>query len=115
MLKTVLLPPTWEDGIAGALRISGSPMSSRRLQAINQVRAELRAIEDWRALVLHSAQEGFERTERLATRNPDAWLGLDAHAVMTAAYGLRFVELMTGRDIDLARPLPYWLREWTTR
>ena len=115
MLKTVLLPPAWEDGVVWALSTSGSPMSSRRLWAINQVRAELRAVGDWRTLVLYSAQEGFECAERLAERNPDAWLGLDAHAVMTAAYGVRFVDLLTGRDIDLARPLPYWLREWTTR
>ncbi len=53
--------------------------------------------------------------EQLAERDPDVWMGLDAEAVTAAAYGLRYVELMTGRDIDPTRPLPYWLREWTTR
>ena len=115
MLRPVLLPLAWDEGIAWALRAPGSPLSSRRLRAIDQVRAELRAIADWRALVLHSGQEGLGRAEQLAERDPDVWMGLDAEAVTAAAYGLRYVELMTGRDIDPTRPLPYWLREWTTR
>lgn len=44
---------------------------------------------------------------------PKDWPTLSIHATTAAAYGLRFVELMTGKELDARKPLPIWVREWT--
>jgi hypothetical protein len=43
---------------------------------------------------------------------PRDWPTLGVHATTAAAYGLRFVELMTGRSLDAREPLPRWVSEW---
>lgn len=50
--------------------------------------------------------------ELARARFPRRWPTLGVHACTAAAYGLRAVELLTGRSIDATAPLPPWLGEW---
>ncbi|HEV8634109.1 MAG TPA: hypothetical protein VG370_07705 [Chloroflexota bacterium] len=43
---------------------------------------------------------------------PQDWPTVGVHATAAAAFGLRFVELMTGRSLDAREPLPRWVSEW---
>lgn len=43
---------------------------------------------------------------------PRDWPTLGVHACTGAAYGLRYVELMTARRLDATAPLPTWVGEW---
>ena len=43
---------------------------------------------------------------------PADWPTLGVHATTAAAYGLRFVELMTCRPLDARQALPRWVGEW---
>ena len=43
---------------------------------------------------------------------PRDWPTLGVHATTAAAYGLRYVELMTRQSIDARQPLPRWVAEW---
>jgi hypothetical protein len=46
--------------------------------------------------------------------HPRDWTALGIHACTAAAFGLRYVELMTGKTIDARLPLPRWASEWAT-
>ncbi len=45
---------------------------------------------------------------------PRDWPTLGVHATTAAAFGLRHVELMTGKTIDARQPLPGYVKEWAT-
>jgi len=43
---------------------------------------------------------------------PTEWATLGIHATTAAAFGLRYVELTTGKSLSARQPLPRWLGEW---
>lgn len=65
---------------------------------------------------LHARYAGDSRwcLETARRLYPGAWPTLGVHACTATAYGLRYVELVTGRPVD-ARALPAWLGEWAMR
>jgi len=114
-LKIVRMPRAWHGGMCWAFGgPAGEGSRSRRWQALAQGWAELRRIEGREDLVVRAADLGRQPPDNLAHFDPGTWADLDARDV-AAAYGVRYVELVTGRNLDLARPLPLWLREWTPR
>lgn len=46
------------------------------------------------------------------TLYPNDWESLGVHATSSAAFGIRYVELATGKDIDARNNLPKWIGEW---
>jgi hypothetical protein len=45
-------------------------------------------------------------------RFPREWPTLGMHACTAAAFALRYVELVTGADLDATYSLPRWVGEW---
>jgi hypothetical protein len=115
MLEAVVMPRAWEDGIAWAMdRPRAGLWLDRRLRAIAQLKAELDSIQEPGTLLAGWISLGCPEAERLADRHAGDWWGINKAMVTQAAYGLRYVELVTGRDVPCAWPFPSWLREWTT-
>ena len=91
-----------------------SSVDKRAKQAalVEAIKAELRSVDAVEGLhelycrdsrwCLHLARQHFPRD----------WPTLGVHAATAAAYGLRFVELMTARSLDAKKPLPRWVGEW---
>ena len=115
MRRTIAMPPDWDDGIAWAIDSSdGGLLPQRRMRAIARLKGERGSIREPRALLARSSSLACSEAERLATDNPDEWRWVNKAMVTHAAYGLRYVELITDREIPCTRPLPSWLQEWTT-
>lgn len=43
---------------------------------------------------------------------PREWPQMGVHACTAAAYGLRYVEMMTGKRLDAREPMPRYIGEW---
>ena len=117
MLNVIVMPRGWEDGIAWVIEPPrGGIWLHRRMRAVGRLKGELASIREPRALLARSSTVGWLDAERLAAGDPDQWRGIgrDVAMITEAAYGLRYVELVTGRDIPCEWPFPSWLREWTT-
>jgi hypothetical protein len=91
-----------------------SSVAKRAKQAalVEAIKAELRSVD-----AVEGLHERYGRDSRwclqLARQQfPTDWPTLGVHATTAAAYGLRFVELMTSRSLDARQPLPRWLGEW---
>jgi hypothetical protein len=116
MLNVIAMPRAWEDGITWAVAPPwDGPWLQRRLRAIDRLKGELAAIREPGALLARSSSLAWLEAERLAAQNPTEWRGVNRAMVAQAAYGLRYVELVTGREIPCRWPFPAWLRDWTTR
>jgi len=103
----------WIWALSWFLKPAASP-EKRAQQAvlIQAIKAEL---EDLHAVAgLHDRYAADSRWCLLLARRlfPRAWPTLGTHACAAAAYGLRYVELMTGHELDARGPLPAWLSEW---
>lgn len=85
---------------------------AKQAELVEAIAAELRRVDAVEAL-----HEMYGRDSRwclqLARQHfPRDWPTLGVHATTAAAYGVRFVELMTGRRLDARQPLPRWVGEW---
>ena len=115
MLTVITMPTAWEDGIAWALEPPpGGTGLRRRMRAIGRLKGELGQIRQPGALLARSSPLAWLDDERLVAEHPDDWAGINRAMAIQAAYGLRYVELVTGREITCEWPLPSWLSDWTT-
>jgi hypothetical protein len=103
----------WCWGLSWFLKPASNPEKrAKQAQLVEDIKAELRAIE-----AVGELHELYCRDSRwclqIARKDfPRDWPTLGVHATTAAAYGLRFVEVMTGRQLDAREPLPRWVGEW---
>jgi hypothetical protein len=91
---------------------SSAEKRAKQAALVEAIKAELRGVE-----AVEDLHELYARDSRwclqLARQHfPRDWPTLGVHATTAAAYGLRFVELMTARSLDAKQPLPRWVGEW---
>jgi hypothetical protein len=79
------------------------------VEAIKRELGKVQAVEDLHELYCRDSRWCLRLARQLFPRE---WPTLGVHASTAAAYGLRFVELMTGRTLDARQPLPRWVGEW---
>ena len=78
---------------------------------VQTIKLELKNIKDVPSLHERYASESPRCLIIAREIFPNEWTTLSAHTT-AAAYGLRFVELMTRREINATKPLPRWVGEW---
>lgn len=93
------------------------PPSSRDKRAkqaalVEAIKAELKRVEQVEALHDLYSRDSRWCLQLARQLYPREWPTLGVHATTAAAYGLRFVELMTTRELDARDPLPRWVGEW---
>lgn len=91
---------------------SSADKRARQAILVESIKVELRAItsiEELHDLYCRDSRWCLQVARRLFPRD---WPTLGVHATTAAAYGLRFVELMTGRELDARDSLPRWVGEW---
>ena len=79
---------------------------------IEAIKAGLQDIEIVEALHERYCADSRWCLNLARTMFPREWSRLGVHATTAAAYGLRYIELMTNRAIDAREPLPRWVGEW---
>lgn len=85
---------------------------AKQTEIVAAILGGLRAVETVAGLHLLYAQDSRWCTEIARERVGDDWRAIGVHAATATAFGLRYVELVTGRDLD-ATALPPWLGEWS--
>ncbi len=103
----------WCWALSWFLKPPTSPEKRAKQAALVQaIKSELRHV--YAADDLHDLYTGDSRWCLQIARQefPREWPTLGVHAATAAAYGLRFVEIMTGHDVDAREVLPRWLGEW---
>ena len=91
------------------LAVERRRMQREVVASIAQALSQVDAVQD-----LHELYQGDSRwcVELARLRFPKDWASLGVHATSAAAFGVRYVELVTGRPIDARQPLPRWISEW---
>jgi hypothetical protein len=85
---------------------------AKQAQLVEAIKVELRSIEDVEGLHDLYCRDSRWCLQLARQQFPREWPTLGVHATTAAAYGLRFVELMTARPLDAREPLPRWVGEW---
>jgi hypothetical protein len=91
---------------------SSAEKRSHQAQLVEAIKAELRqvvTVEELHDLYCRDSRWCLQIARQLFPRD---WPTLGVHATTAAAYGLRFVELMTNRRLDARDSLPRWVGEW---
>ena len=91
---------------------SSAEKRARQAQLVEAIKAELRGVvtvEELHDLYCRDSRWCLQIARQLYPRD---WPTLGVHATTAAAYGLRFVELMTNRPLDARDALPRWVGEW---
>jgi hypothetical protein len=91
---------------------SSAEKRARQAQLVEAIKAELRSVatvEELHDLYCRDSRWCLQIARQLYPRD---WPTLGVHATTAAAYGLRFVELMTNRPLDARDVLPRWVGEW---
>lgn len=84
----------------------------KQAQLVEAIKGELHKVDQIEALHDLYCRDSRWCLQLARQQFPREWPTLGVHATTAAAYGLRFVELMTCRDIDAREPLPRWVGEW---
>lgn len=104
----------WSWALSWMLRPSSLPelraKQQKLIEAIHTKLAEVESPEVLQHLYLHDS--GWEFTIIAKNLYPTDWAILGIHATTAAAFGLRYVELQTGKKLDATKELPRWLGEW---
>ncbi|TAK20143.1 MAG: hypothetical protein EPO26_18780 [Chloroflexota bacterium] len=103
----------WCWALSWFLKPPSSPdKRSKQAALIELIKCELRRVESVEALHDLYSQDSRWCLQLARNHFPRDWPSLGVHATTAAAYGLRFVELMTRRDLDARDVLPRWVGEW---
>lgn len=104
----------WGFGLAWFRRPpSSAEKRAKQAELVNALLARLREeVHDLDALDEAYCGASRARIQLARTLFPTEWPSLCLHAVSGTAFGLRYVELITGQRFD-ARDLPPWLGEWS--
>lgn len=103
----------WCWALSWFLKPPSSPEKRAKQAAlVEAIKAELHPIEGVEGLHDMYCRDSRWCLQLARQHFPREWPTLGVHATTAAAYGLRFVELMTGRQLDARRPLPKWVGEW---
>jgi hypothetical protein len=91
-----------------------SSLDKRAKQAalVEAIKHELRDVGDVEALHDYYCRDSRWCLQIARQMYPREWPTLGVHATTAAAYGLRFVEMMTQRPLDARQQLPRWVGEW---
>ena len=91
-----------------------SSYEKRAMQAalVEAIKDELRNVEQVEGLHDMYCKDSRWCLQLARQLFPADWPTLGVHATTAAAYGLRFVELMTCRPLNAREPLPRWVGEW---
>lgn len=104
--------PVWAWSLDWFRKPSSNP--ERRVKQTELVAAilgALRRVETVEALHLLYQADNRWCAEMALQLFHDEWRAIGVHATTATAYGLRYVELVTGRRLDAER-VPAWLGEW---
>jgi hypothetical protein len=85
---------------------------AKQAELVEAIKGDLRAINDVEGLHDRYCRDSRWCLQVARQHFPREWPTLGVHATTAAAYGLRFVELMTGQPLDARQPLPRWVGEW---
>ncbi len=85
---------------------------AKQAQLVESIKAELRTIDQVEGLHDRYCRDSRWCLQLARQQFPREWPTLGVHATTAAAYGLRYVELLTGRTFDAREPLPRWVGEW---
>jgi hypothetical protein len=103
----------WCWALSWFLKPPSSPEKRAKQAAlVEAIKAELRPIEAVEGLHDMYCRDSRWCLQLARQHFPRDWPTLGVHATTAAAYGLRFVEMMTGRPLDARQPLPKWVGEW---
>jgi hypothetical protein len=91
---------------------SNGEKRARQALLVEAIKGELRGVELVEELHGRYCQDSRWCLQIARRLYPRDWPTLGVHATTAAAYGLRYVELMTGRRLDAREPLPRWVGEW---
>lgn len=86
----------------------------RQVEVIAAIRDLLDPIRSTATLAAHYRAATSVAAARSVAKelHPDDEVLRDLRRTRDVAYGLRYVELLTGADLDPTLGLPYWLGEW---
>lgn len=103
----------WSWALSWLMRsTSASERRAKQAEVVEAIKRQLGTVESIEAL-----HDLYTRDSRWCVQvarrlYPADWASLGVHATSAAAFGLRYVELATGKSLDARKQLPRWLGEW---
>jgi hypothetical protein len=113
LLRLEPMRPVWSWALTW-FRSPAESASKRAQQAclIATLKAELRSLRTPAELDLWYTKAPRRTTQVARWERPRHWSTHGIRTCTATAYALRYVELLTGADLDPRDPLPRWVDEW---
>lgn len=92
---------------------SSAEKRARQSMLVESIKAELRTIESIKELQNRYQDRGSQWCIKMAKQMyPSDWPTIGISACTAAAYGVRYVEMVTNSPLDARQELPKWVGEW---